>query len=275
MQEQLITQRLSIVPTLRCTLNCKLCSNHMPNFSKPYDVALDEIIRDVDLALDLFDHIKWLQFVGGEIFVNKEMARVFEYCLTKKDEFDKLIVETNATLPLRKEEITALKKFGSDCEVMISDYGHLSRNRDEIVDELEQNGIPYRLKTYFGNIETQHFGGWLDNTGLRDYGESEEAVIQKAASCAQVRLENMHMFRGKLHRCSNSLFMTELGILTPNPGDYVDLTDDSMSREVKREIVKKFYSYPRKSCRYCTWKNANDIGVQRYPAAEQLPRKHM
>lgn len=270
----LTTKRLSIVPTMRCTLNCRLCSNHMPDFTHPpADATADEMIRDIDLSLSLIDHIAWLQFVGGEIFLHRDMARVYEYAFTRKDEFDKLIIETNATIAPREEEVAALKKFGDGCEVMISDYGKLSYHRDEFIKILTENKIPYRLKKYFGEIEEQHIGGWLDNTGLRDYGESAEEVIRKAASCAQVRLENMHIYHGKLHRCSNSLFMTELGVLTPNPGDFVDITDDSLSRDEKREIIGKFYKYPRKSCRYCRWKNGDDPGEARYVAAEQVPRR--
>ena len=262
----LTTKRLSVVPTLRCTLKCKLCSNHMPNFQNPYDVTYEEMVRDVDDVFSLFDRIEWLQFVGGEIFLNKAMADIFTYCLKYREQFTKLIIETNATIPLRSEEISALKQYGKICEVMISDYGTLSRNRDTILAALEENDIPYRLKKYYG--EDQHFGGWIANTGLRDYGEDQDEVEAKAAGCAQVRLENMHVFRGKLHRCSNSLFMTELGVLTPNPEDFLELRDESLTKEEKRSIVAGFYKKARKSCRYCTWKSGDTL--PRYPAAEQI-----
>jgi hypothetical protein len=245
----------------------------MPDFKHPYDVRYDEIARDIDLAFDLFDGVKWLQFVGGEIFLNKAMADVIDYCAKYKERFEKLIVETNATLPPKDAEILALRRVAPACEVMISDYGELSRNRDGLIAALEAGGIANRLKKYHGAGEEQHFGGWLDNSGLRDYGETDEEVAEKAAGCAQVRLENMHMFRGKLHRCSNSLFMTELGILIPNESDYVDLTDRTLTRERKRDIICGFYKYPRKSCRYCRWKDGDDPNALRYPAAEQLPRE--
>jgi hypothetical protein len=156
---------------------------------------------------------------------------------------------------------------------MISDYGELSRNRDGLIAALEAGGIAYRLKKYHGAGEEQHFGGWLDNSGLRDYGETDEEVEKKAAGCAQVRLENMHMFRGRLHRCSNSLFMTELGILISNESDYVDLAGNALTRAQKRDVIRSFYSRPRKSCRYCRWKNGDEPNALRYPAAEQLPRE--
>lgn len=264
------TKRLSIVPTLRCTLKCKLCSNHMPEFKKPYDASYEEITKDIFNIFELFDYIEWLQFVGGEIFLIKYMADIYEYCLKYKNKFSKLIIETNATIPIREEEIKVFCKYGKDCEVMISDYGSLSKNIDKYVEAFEKNHIKYRLKKYYGEISAQHFGGWIDNTELKDLGEPEEEVANLAKDCAQVRLENMHCFRGKLHRCSNSLFMTELGILVPNKNDYLDMEDNNMSLEEKREVINKFYTTPRKSCHYCTWKNNSNSADKRYAAAEQV-----
>ena len=187
------TKRLSIVPTFRCTLNCKLCGNHIPDFRRqgntPSDATLEEMKSDIE----------------------------------------------------------------------------------EYVKVCAENGIPFVLKKYYGDITEQHFGGWIDNTGLRDYGETNEEIAEKVMNCPQVRLENMHCFKGKLHRCSNSLFIGELGLYrTPNvsAGDFADLYDDTLSLDEKREAIGNFYKTPRASCRYCSWKDA-DI-AERHPACEQL-----
>lgn len=159
-----------------------------------------------------------------------------------------------------------MEEFGDRVKIMISDYGFLSRHRDENIKLFNEHNIPFILKKYYD--ADQHFGGWIDNTGLHNYGESEEEIFMRAAKCPQVKIENMHCYKGKLHRCSNSLFMTELGVVTPNPGDFLNLLDSSLSYEKKREIVLNFYRYPRKSCGFCNWKNAESL--QRYPAAEQV-----
>ena len=150
--------------------------------------------------------------------------------------------------------------------MMISDYGELSRAREDFVRICEENGIEYVLKRYYGDPESQHFGGWIDNTACRDLLEPDDYVTRQAAQCAQVRLENMHVFRGKLHRCSNSLFLSELGACVPNRGDFVDLRDGS-GLEEKRRLIETFYAYPRKSCHYCAWKSG-DL-AERHSAAEQ------
>ncbi len=263
------TKRMSIVPTFVCTLRCKLCSNHMPAFKNPPQASAAEMKADIDALFTLFDRIEWLQFVGGEIFTHKRLDEVFEHCKQYSAQFDRLIVETNATVLPTDKELESLLSYGGKLKVMISDYGELSRARDRLVELLEKNGIEFVLKKYYGDVASQHFGGWIDNTLCRDLLEPDGYVTEQAAKCAQVRLENMHVFRGKLHRCSNSLFLSELGVCVPNRGDFVDLHDGTAMEE-KREIVQRFYAYPRKSCHYCTWKSGDS--ARRFGAAEQGER---
>ena len=149
---------------------------------------------------------------------------------------------------------------------MISDYGELSKARDSFVKIRQAHGIKFVLKKYYGDVAEQHFGGWIDNTACKDLREPDDYVTEQSAPCAQVRLENMHIFKGKLHRCSNSLFLSELGVCIPSHNDYVDLNAGKTVEEM-RDIIKKFYAYPRKSCHYCTWKSGDS--AQRYGAAEQ------
>ncbi|MDE7245822.1 MAG: radical SAM protein [Oscillospiraceae bacterium] len=265
------TKRMSIVPTFACTLRCKLCSNHMPLFQNPPRATAEEMKTDIDSLFTLFDHIEWLQFVGGEIFTHRHLDEVFLYCKNYSAQFDRLIIETNATILPTDKELESLLSYGEKLKVMISDYGELSKVRNQFVEILTQNNVEYNLKKYHGDVMGQHFGGWIDNTPCRDLLEPDEYVTQQAARCAQVRLENMHIFRGKLHRCSNSLFLSELGVCVPNRGDFVDLYDGT-SQEEKREIIKRFYAYPRKSCHYCTWKSGDS--AERYSAAEQEARSN-
>lgn len=263
------TKRMSIVPTFACTLRCKLCSNHMPAFKNPPSASVEEICSDIDQLFRLFNRIEWLQFVGGEIFTYRHLDKVFAYCKRYSEHFDRLIIETNATILPSDEEIESLLSYGNKLKVMISDYGELSKAKSQFVKILDSNKVDYVLKKYYGSIEEQHYGGWIDNTLRQDLLEPDGLVYERASQCAQVRLENMHVFRGRLHRCSNSLFLSELGVCTLNHGDYVELHDDTTLEE-KCAIIRRFYDYPRKSCHYCTWKNCSNDSENRHSAAEQL-----
>lgn len=267
MSEQLISaRRLAIVTTLKCTLECKLCCNLMPKFEKPHDVPLKSILDDIDHIFEIFDYVEWLQFVGGEIFMHRDMAAVYEYALKYRDKFEKLILMTNATIIPRSEEVDALKKYGEQCLVMISDYGKYSYKLNEMAEVFKTQGIPYVIKSYHGDM--QYYGGWIDNSGFNEFTGSDEELNKKIIACPQINMKNMHCLNGKLHMCSNSCFMSELGVSSPQNRDFVEMNDNSISLEEKRNIIKDFYKKPVEACRICSFKNLDT--AKRFPAAEQM-----
>jgi len=238
----------------------------MPAFADPVDATSDEMIRDIDSLFAIFDRIEWLQFVGGEILLHNGMAKIYEYCIKYRKRFDKLILETNATLLFRDKELAILKEYGESANVMISDYGKMSLRRDDTIKVLSEYGIPFVLKKY--HSENQHFGGWVDNTKRKNLNEKEAIIIKKFTNCPQMRLENMHCYSGELHMCPNSLFLSQLNLFKPESRDFVTLTDASTSMEQKRQIIRDFYNHPPKACHFCMWKYADTM--PRYPAAEQI-----
>lgn len=266
MPEPLNLRRLAIMPTLKCTLRCKLCSNYMTMFKNPQHVPADELIRDVDRIFELVDSTEWLQFVGGEVFMRRDLSGLYEHCLIYKDRFDKLILITNATLLPCESDVTVFKKYGEHMQVQISDYGEHSPKVAAMTALFEENKIPFVVKKYHGDV--QHYGGWVDNTHFEDRGKSEEALREQFEHCGQVAMRNFHMYRGKLHGCARSLMASTLGKITPAARDVVDLYDKTETDETKREKIRHFNDAPRVSCRSCV-SFGND--VERFPAAEQRP----
>ncbi|GHU44051.1 hypothetical protein FACS1894111_10680 [Clostridia bacterium] len=268
MENAVSARRLAIVPTLKCTLNCKLCCNLMQKFDKPYEVSAEHIISDIDRIFEIFDYVEWLQFVGGEIFLHRTLPAVYAYALNYKSKFGKLILMTNATIVPRKEELEVLKQYGDQCQVMISDYGKYSYKRAEMVQAFAENDIPYLVKSYHGDM--QYYGGWIDNTDFTPFTGSDDELAVKIKACPQIGMENMHCLDGKLHMCSNSCFMSELGKSVPAVGEFVDLNDSLQSISQKREIVRRFYKQPVSACRICSFRNADT--AERFPAAQQEER---
>ena len=238
----------------------------MQKFEKPYDVPQRSILNDIDHIFEIFDHIEWLQFVGGEIFMHRDMAAVYEYALKYRAKFNKLILMTNATIPPRPEEAAALKKYGESCQIMISDYGKYSHKLNETVEICKTQNIPYIIKSYHGDM--QYYGGWIDNTGLIEFTGSDEELNREIKTCPQINMKNMHCLNGKLHMCSNSCFMSELGVSIPKNREFVDLNENDISLEEKRSIIRNFYKKPVEACRICSFKSAD--AAERFPAAEQI-----
>jgi hypothetical protein len=267
MPKKLIARRLAVVPTTMCSLNCKHCGDFLfTGGVTRRDIPFANVCRDIDACFDLFDRVEWLQFVGGEVYIYSDFAKLLKYAQKYSDRFDKLIIETNGTVAPNVEERTVMLEYGKNLFVYISDYGELSYGKHEFVKFMDDNNIEYSLKKYHG--ENQYFSGWIDNTNPRDLKEPGDVLEVNSKNCPQNRIKNMHVYDGKLHRCSNSCFMLELGVFPPKERDFVDLRDDTLTRDEKRDIIKEFYDYARQSCKYCKQKYMSIL--PRHPAAQQV-----
>ncbi|MDR0991438.1 MAG: radical SAM protein [Ruminococcus sp.] len=267
MEKELIARRLAVVPTTMCTLNCKHCGDFLYTGGVTRrDIPFEKVCADIDACFDLFDHIQWLQFVGGEVYIYNDFAKLIRYAQKYRGKFDKLIIETNATVAPNSDEAAAMLEYGGDLFVYISDYGNNSYAKADFVKFMDDNKIEYALKKYHGN--NQYYNGWIDNTAPFDLKEPGDVLEVNAKNCPQAKLMNMHVYDGKLHRCSNSCFMLELGIFPPKERDFIELHKHSLSRDEKREIIADFYNYARRSCRFCKQKYMNVL--PRHPAAQQV-----
>jgi len=265
-EKPLIARRLAIVPTTNCTLNCKLCGDFLFGPVERRDIPFKDVCCDIDALFDLFDRVEWLQFVGGEVYIYRDFANLINYAQKYRERIDRLVIETNATVAPNDEEQAAMIAWGDDLFVFISNYGENSYECDKFVKFLSDNNIGHSLKKYHG--KEQYYDGWIDNTNPKDLKEPGDVLEVTSKNCPQNKIKNMHVYDGKLHRCSNSCFMLEMGLFPPKERDFIDLRDASLSREEKREIISEFYDYARRSCRFCKQKYMAIL--PRYPAAEQV-----
>jgi hypothetical protein len=234
-------------------------------FKNEKHIPIEEIKSDIDKIFELVDFTEWLQFVGGEIFMRKDLWQIYEYCLKNfKPRFDKLILITNATVLPCEKDLEVLCQYGENVQIQISDYGKYSYKISEIIKLLSDRNIPFVVKKYHG--KTQHYGGWVDNTSFADRGKTEEEVMEQHKSCGQVAMQNYHLYRGKIQGCARSLLASQLGKIIPNERDCIDLYDTTKSLDEKREIIRHFNDSPRASCRCCI---SFQETSERFEAAEQ------
>lgn len=262
----LVTKRLAVIVTLRCTLKCKLCCNCVTMYKNPPMLDKKEIMSDIDSVFALYNRIEWFQFVGGEPFLHPNMEDLVKKALEYKSQFQKLVFMTNGTVLPNSETIEILKQNKDLIEIQISDYGKLSRKLDELVDVLSKNEIPFVIKMFHGDM--QHYGGWIDTGDFSDKGERPEELEEKFQSCWQNELENLHMYNGKLHNCSRAVFALDLGLVDIPENEYIDLRSDKYSLEEKRKVAENFNKKVLTACKYCNGFVSKN--TKRYPAAEQL-----
>lgn len=262
----LITRRLAVIVTLKCTLNCRLCCNCVPLYQKPPILDKEEIMGDIDNVFGLYDKIEWFQFVGGELFLHPDLAEIADHAFRYAGKFDRMILMTNGTLLPDQATLDVFQRHRDRVEVQISDYGSVSKKLPALKKALEERQIGCVVKTFHGDI--QHYGGWVDAGDFSAREESDAETLEKFNSCWQIEMENLHLYRGKLHNCIRSLFALDLGMVEIPEDEYVDLRSQSLTPEEKREIAKGFNKKPLTACRYCNGFNTRNS--RRYPAAEQM-----
>ena len=150
-----------------------------------------------------------------------------------------IVIYTNATVIPKGENFECLKN--DKVFVEITDYGSLSKKRDELIKLLNANNIRY----------TSLVPIWTDSGTLRYQNATEEQLIEKFENCCMT--DKTTILNGKLYRCPFSANAHNLNAIEPNEKDVVDLDDDNKTiDELKKEIMllhknKKYLE----ACKHC------------------------
>jgi hypothetical protein len=252
--ERLLVRSLDVVITERCTLRCADCANLMQYYSRPRDLALDEILRSVDLFAGLVDGVLEYRLLGGEALVHRQWAEVMRR-LTREPTGRRVVIYSNATLLPRAEDFPALRH--EKVRVSITDYGPLSRRLDDFRELLESSGVAYDI------ISSPE---WLDCAAIEPHHRSPEAQRTIFANCCAKNIATLSS--GRLYRCPYSANASRLGAVPDQPGDYVDLfalADAGASRSAIRERMRRFLR-DLPSLQTCDWCNGRPLFGTTVPA---------
>lgn len=146
---EVIIPRMDLVLTTRCSLKCESCANLMQYYEKPYDIPLDHIKKYMNRLSKISHEIKQVYVLGGEPFLYADLEEVIKY-LNNIEKIKEIIVVTNGTIAWDNDKIK--QTFGGQKVVIrISDYGELSKHKEELIEQLEEEEIPYvwDKKEYF------------------------------------------------------------------------------------------------------------------------------
>ena len=186
-KDKLFLKAIDVVITERCSLKCKDCSNLMQYYSSPVNISFNEITKDFDQLLSSVDHIYELRLIGGEPFMNKDIYEIVRQ-LCKEDKINKIVIYTNATIPLKNDQLEVLKH--PKVVFSVTDYGNLSRNTSKVIGTLTENKIPYR------HYPPQN---WTDSGVIHDYKRSIEEMEELFDQCCGKNL--LTATDGLLFRC--------------------------------------------------------------------------
>jgi organic radical activating enzyme len=263
--------RSGIVITLRCTLSCKLCGGYAPYYKNPPHFSYEKIAKTIDNYFDAVDTVGDFSITGGEPLLHEDLKRILLKTLEYANQIDRILILTNGTMLFKDDVLKTLIENKDKCHVTISDYGKLSPKANLLASTLEQNGVSYRVIKYNG--DDLFCEGWVDYGDHSRKHFTQEETDEKGKKCAIRTRDVSIIVDGELHSCGRSFRRMELGIIPKNNKEYVDLLDDSISREKRKEtLINMFKSKSTTSCAYC---NGLCEDSERFPPAEQIKRSEI
>jgi organic radical activating enzyme len=246
---------LDIVITEKCSLNCQDCSNLMQYYEDPRNLDYDEVIKDFETLTKTVKHIYEVRLIGGEPFMNRDIYQIIDYFVIS-DKVSKVILYTNATIPLKKE---LMKKFATPKLVFsITDYGALSKNTNKVISILEEMQVAYRSLPP---------NNWTDSAKIADFQRSDENMRNIFEQCCGKNLYTT--MYGKLYRCPFSANAERLGAIPLDSSNSVSVDADE---ETINQFIGDIPYIP--ACNFCNGRShdAPEI-VPAIQSSDRLPYK--
>lgn len=211
--------------TSYCNLKCKYCSASIPYYYNKYHIDIDFLRRQIDAYLDVIDGVETFRILGGEPFLHPQLAEVLKP-LIASDKIHALRIVSNGAIVPRDPKVLELLQ-NDKVTIDISNYGPVS----DKVPELEQMEKEGKL-----HLHVDHVTSWfMPNHVYDDQGLAEEVVAKRFHSCP----DYCHVLRdGKFFSCGEAFHIANIPDSPMKVGvDYVDLFDEGMTREQKRQMV--------------------------------------
>lgn len=271
---ELFMERVNILVTSACTLNCKLCGSYSP-YTEPKHYPIEKMEQAVERLFTIVTHTKKFTITGGEPFLHPKLHQLLNTLSTYKNQMDVLEIITNSTLLPNQDFLAAAKDFGEKLYILMDNYGpHLSIKVQELDSLLSMWQIPHLVRGY--NENDAYCGGWVDyGPSLKKKYKSQEEIEALFAKCAQPqKLKFIFAIAddGIMYPDTQYQKCKELG-LVDNYDEYVDLFDESLSIEEQRQKIRHLYHVKKLSaCVYC---NGMCDDSTRVVPAEQLTKEEI
>jgi len=248
--------QLQIPVTMRCTLRCRECDSYIPYIQKGEDFDEKIIFRAVNNLLTAYKTIGNILLYGGEPLLYDNLYKLVEE-FTNCPNIEQVSVVSNGTLLPDDRLLEALSN--RKAVMRISDYGSLSRKKEELVRLLKKCGIRF---------EITDFKHWHKCPTVEILNESEEQLHRKMLNCCTIA-NSTTLINGRLFFCSYSAYHNYLKAVPDFGDNYVDLLGEDTGTELRKKIDAIYQmgsdGLPKQACRYCNFNNFKDD----LPVAEQ------
>lgn len=265
--EKISMSNVSLVITLKCSLKCKLCTAFAPYYENVPHYSYEMLTKSIVKYFEIVERVDKFTINGGEAFLHEDLPEIINFLASYIDRIGMLEILTNGTI-VPNERILKSLSFTSKVNILVNNYGEsLSTKIQQITEKFDQYGIAYRLRDQ--NQEKNYFGGWVDVSDLSKKNRTEEdtkAIFNKCVYPGAFRC--FAIFGDKAYICGVYLRCKLMGVISDNPSEYVDFSDDYISIEEKKKQIQNFFD--RKYFSTCEYCNGFCQDSKRYTPAEQL-----
>ena len=227
--DKLYLRSVDIIITERCSLKCADCSNLMQYYEKPQNCVTEDVIESIQNFCKYVDEVNEFRVIGGEPFVNKDI-HIITKTLIDETKVKNIVIYTNGTISPKDSQIEYLKH--EKVLVLITDYGHLSKNLDKLIRTLQDNGIRYYV---------DQAGGWTDCSAISKHNRTEAGKRQIFTECCAKN--TFTLSDSKFYRCPFAANMGRLNIVPEEKADFIDLSDPTIRARSVSVVKKQIKAY--------------------------------
>jgi len=242
---ELLFRNVTIVINQKCTLSCKHCyayTNSYPS-EKRVNFPVEQIKKDIDMFFDAVDGVKFIPLIGGETFLHPNVSEIVKKILEKRN-FGVLNVTTNGVCKMSPRQLEGLQD--DRVQVVFSNYKDcLSSQQNDIFDRNVELVKSSGARVILLNSTPQ----WVVPTTLSNKYYSVEKMIRKRAACA-TPLNCKYLKNGRFYPCTIADSINSIGVADYQE-DYVELTDNVSSSDLRRQIQALVNLSYYKSCGHC------------------------
>jgi nitrogen regulatory protein PII-like uncharacterized protein len=249
-----ITQ-LGIMVTSRCNLRCKYC-NQMAPYLQSHDYDTNEIIRTLELFTAGIDEIIFVDLIGGEVFLNKNMHKIAKWCCDC-DKIKNVFITTNSTIIPTGENLECLRH--DKIKIGLDDYGPLSVRLNELISLFKSSGIHYSI---------MKLDYWHDMNVIEKQNRSIDKLKDMYDDC--IFSKNLVVYGNCISHCCNSYTIRLLNDAPELKNDgFLKFDEPNLPVEnIRKKIFQFIHNFEYlKACDYCHGTGEDAIRVS---VAEQL-----
>ncbi|MBT4162866.1 MAG: 4Fe-4S cluster-binding domain-containing protein [Gammaproteobacteria bacterium] len=238
-EDRIFMRSVDLVLTERCSLKCQDCSNLMQYYERPVNYELDQMQQSLTNLLSLVDGIQEIRIIGGEPLVNKSFHLVVNRLITEPD-VQQIVIYTNGTIAPPDEKLAMMQS--DKVMVLITDYGELSRNKQELMDGLDRHNIAWHI---------DDAKGWTDCSSIGYHERSEQEKVEVFQECCAKGL--ITISNGSIYRCPFSANASQLNAVPHEPSDWVDLESIHLIDQAEARASIRSFLYDRKYLKVCDY----------------------